>query len=267
MSALILAVANQKGGTGKTTTTFHLARAAINAGQRVLLIDSDAQGSITGITSADPLPMDAVGLADALSFTTPDTLRDVIVASVWDGMDLVPTTGDTLATVRDELKGHPYRLREVIAQDGIRDTYDLVLIDCPPGIDEIFVNILVGADTILLIAEETLYGVNGVNKLLLNIANVREQYHPELQVAGVLFNGVKPRTVSSGTWTTRMQEITAEEQIPLLAPGIPERMVISDAPQAGYGLDQWGGRMAKDLAALYATHLATIQSNHAGRKA
>ena len=98
MPAKIIAGCNQKGGVGKTATMQHLARAAVVRGLRVLLVDADPQGNLTTTTTADEMPHDAAGLADALSTRTDDTLRDVIVSGVWDGLDVVPTT-----------RGHPQR--------------------------------------------------------------------------------------------------------------------------------------------------------------
>lgn len=87
MPARIIAVCNQKGGVGKSTTTFHLARAAVLRGQRVLIVDSDPQGNLTAVTAAEIVEEDQAGLADALSLRAPETIRDVIVRGVWSGLD------------------------------------------------------------------------------------------------------------------------------------------------------------------------------------
>lgn len=87
MAAKITALCNQKGGVGKSTTAFHLARAAVLSGRRVLVVDNAAGESVQE---------DQAGLADALSSRAPETLRDVIVAGVWPGLDVAPTTGATL---------------------------------------------------------------------------------------------------------------------------------------------------------------------------
>src|SRR5690625_2658834 len=96
MTAKVLALCNQKGGVGKSTTTFQLARAAVRRGKKVLVVDNDPQGNLTSVAAATDVGEDQAGLADALSDRASETLADVIVAGVWDGMDVVPTSGVTL---------------------------------------------------------------------------------------------------------------------------------------------------------------------------
>ena len=122
-------------GVGKSTTTFHLARAAVLRGQRVLVVDNDPQGNLTAGAAAESVEEDQAGLADALSSRAPETIRDVIVRGVWPGLDVVPTSGVTLGYVRDELviagAGREGRLREALAT--VAADYDLILIDCAPS--------------------------------------------------------------------------------------------------------------------------------------
>ncbi|MEV4962625.1 AAA family ATPase, partial [Microbacterium sp. LMB2-1.2] len=87
----MLTACNQKGGVGKSTTVFHLTRAAVLAGLRVLVVDSDPQGNITSVLTEDVGETEP-GLADVLSEYTPDTIADVIVPGIWEGLDVVPTT-------------------------------------------------------------------------------------------------------------------------------------------------------------------------------
>lgn len=89
VTAQIFALCNQKGGVGKSTSTFHLARAAVLRGQRVLVVDNDPQGNLTSVAAAEPVGEDQAGLADVLSARAPETLRDVIVPGIWSGLDVV----------------------------------------------------------------------------------------------------------------------------------------------------------------------------------
>lgn len=256
-----LALTNQKGGVGKTTTAVQLARAGVLAGLRVLLVDADPQGNATFVTTAEPVPEDQAGLADALSTRAPETLRDVIVGGVWDGLEVVPTAGAALAGVRDELviagAGREVRLREALAQ--VQDAYDLAVIDCAPSLDQLTINALVAADTVAVITHAKLFSANGLSQLLETVDTVRRYYNPGLSIGGVIVNAHEAQTRSGALWIEELQSATSARGLPLLTPYIPKRVVISDATEAARGLDEWGTREASDLAAVYADHLHTLQ--------
>ncbi|KJL40867.1 Sporulation initiation inhibitor protein Soj [Microbacterium ginsengisoli] len=261
MTARILALCNQKGGVGKTTTTFHLARAAVRAGRRVLVVDNDPQGNLTSIAAAEAVDEDQAGLADALSSRAPETIRDVIVPGVWPGLDVVPTTGVTLGYVRDELviagAGREGRLRQALAQ--VTGDYDLVLIDCAPSLDQLTINGLTAADAVVVVSESKLFSANGLSQLLDTIESVRQHYNPQLTVAGVIVNRHEEQTVSGRTWLDELSQAAESRGLSLLAPLVPKRVVISDAAEAARGLDEWGSAEATALGAIYTDHLTAIE--------
>ncbi len=261
MGAQVIALCNQKGGVGKSTTAFQLARAAVQKGQRVLLIDNDPQGNLTFVSAQTPVLEDQAGLADALSSRTEVTLEDVIVPGVWPGLDLVPTTGVTLGYVRDELvvagAGREQRLRQVLSS--VTDQYDLVIIDCAPSLDQLTINGLAAADSVVVVTHSKLFSANGLAQLLGTIEDVRQYYNPNLTVAGIIINQHEERTVSGQTWLDELQQAAEVRDLPLLTPPIPKRVVISDATEAARGLDEWGSAEATKLGAIYSEHLASIQ--------
>ncbi len=261
MTAQILALCNQKGGVGKTTTAFHFARAAIRDGRRVLLVDNDPQGNLTAVAAAEPVDVDQAGLADALSSRAPETIQDVIVPGVWPGLDLVPTSGATLGTVRDELivagAGRERRLSATL--EPIEDAYDLVLIDCAPSLDQLTINGLAAAHGVVVVTHTKLFSANGLAQLLGSIEDVKRYYNPRLRGAGVLVNQHEAATVSGSTWLDELRAAAGERGLDLLDPPIPKRVVISDATEAARGLDEWGGPEAAALGDLYASHLSTIE--------
>lgn len=253
---LVAAICNQKGGVGKTTETFHLARAAARAGRRTLVIDADPQGNLTTVLSAEALPQDSVGLADVLSARSQEGISDVTVPSVWEGVDLVPTVGSTLELVRDELviagPGREARLRSAIETVG--EKYDLILIDCPPSLDQLTINALAAADLVVVVSESKLLSAEGIAKLTRTVETVRAHYAPTLRIAGVVINKHEDRTVGGREW---FEQIAGA--FPLIEPAVPKRAAIADALEAASGLDQWPSRRADELAAIYDQHLATIE--------
>lgn len=261
MVARTIALCNQKGGVGKSTTTFHLARAAVLAGRRVLVVDNDPQGNLTTVAAADAVGEDQAGLADALSSRAPETVRDVIVDGIWPGLALVPTSGTTLGYVRDELvvagAGREGRLREALAQ--VAGDYDLILIDCAPSLDQLTINGLTAADGVLVVTHSKLFSANGLAQLLDTISDVRRYYNPLLAVAGILVNQHEERTVSGKTWLDELHQAARARDLTVLDPPVPKRVVISDATEAARGLDEWGSVEAASLAEIYQAYLVAIE--------
>jgi chromosome partitioning protein len=262
MTAQIFAFCNQKGGVGKSTTVFQLARVAVLAGRRVLAIDIDPQGNLTSNVTAEDVEKDQAGLADALSGRAPETIRDVIVAGVWPGLDVVPTPNyGTLVAVRDELTiagpGREVRLREALA--AVADDYDLILIDCAPSLDQLTINALTAAQGVVIVSHSKKWSLDGLSQLLDTIDSVRSYYNPTLRVAGIIVNQHEEITVGAKKWLGDLQAAAEGRGLSLLTPPIPKRVVISDATEASRGLDEWGSAEATALGALYADHLASIE--------
>ena len=193
--ARIVAVANQKGGVGKTTTTINLAASLAVAGQRVLLVDLDPQSNLTsgvgqkgksgaagtvyhGLTADDPTP-------DPKSF---------IIPTVVDGLTLMPAdrqlTGAEIEMVA--LPRREERLRALIAP--VRDDYDYVFIDCPPSLGLLTLNALVAADAILIPLHCEYFALEGLADLVSTIRRVRVALNPTLDIDGVLLTMYDERT-------------------------------------------------------------------------
>ncbi|MBB6335122.1 MAG: ParA family protein [Schaalia hyovaginalis] len=258
----IIAISNQKGGVGKTTTTFHLARAAARSGARVLVVDMDPQANLSAALAADGIVDGQAGVADALSARSPLTLANVLVPTVWEGVTLAPSGGDALAAVRDELigvqAGREQRLRRAIASVG--QVFDLVLVDCPPSLDQLSINALSAADAVLIVTQAKLWSSSGLAHLLETISQVGEYYNSGLKVAGVLVNLHEGQTVSARHWLDELEAACAARGLPLLLPAIPRRVVIADAAEAALGLDQWTPPQM-DLQDLYESHLEALLAN------
>jgi chromosome partitioning protein len=258
MAAKIFALSNQKGGVGKSTTTYNLARAAVLQGLRVLVVDADPQGNLTIITAKERVTAEDIDIADVLTARSDDTAADAIVSGLWDGLSVLPSS-DKLALVRDELVtaggGREARLREALAP--IVNDYDLILIDCPPSLDLVTLNALAAADRVVIVANAGLFSAEGIAKLRGTIETVQRYYNPGLSIAGVIINAFEGNTLHDKHW---LAELTANIQ-PILTPEIPKHTWIREASEGGVGLDELGTRAASRLAEVYAGYVDTIRES------
>jgi chromosome partitioning protein len=179
----VVAISNQKGGVGKTTTAVNLAASMAVAEQRVLLIDLDPQGNASsGVGIRDrngPLSLYPVLFGEA-------ALADVKQATELPYLEIVPASRD-LAGVEVELAGiedRSLRLREALQP--LRDSYDYVFLDCPPSLGVLTINALVAADVVLVPMQAEYYALEGLSDLAGTIERVRATINPKLQIDGVL---------------------------------------------------------------------------------
>ena len=257
--ARVASVVNQKGGTGKTTCAVNLVRAAVRRGLRVLYVDADPQGSGTSVITAEALPEDALGLANALSHQDSETtMADVIVPGIWPGLDVVPTVGGALGLVRDELVVAPLarerRLIEALAP--VRDRYDLVVIDTGPSLDQLTINALVASDIAVAVTIADYLSSRGLVQLLDTITTVQQHYAPELRFAGTIVNRYDARTKDAPAWLAQLREAADAQGFPILEPIIHARAAIATATQDGTALDE--SRRGRQHAEEFAQLLETI---------
>lgn len=258
----IIAIANQKGGVGKTTTTYNLARAAHTQGITTLVLDMDPQGNLTSALTATPLAEDHPGIADALHTRAPEQLSDVLVDTVWSNVTLAPTVGEALAFVRDEMviagAGRESRLLDALAP--IKDHYELILIDCAPSLDLLTLNAMTAADQVLVITHPAQWSSNGLARLLDTVTNVTRFYNPHLTLAGVMINHYEKQTLNDGHWRREIEAAITQRGLRMIYPAIPKRAVIKAAAEAGVGLDEWTTTEAHNLHETYTQILNTIRA-------
>jgi len=256
----IIASANQKGGVGKTTTVYHLARAAQQKGLRVLAIDIDPQGSLTSSLAKGDLE-DSVGLADVLSAQTQEPIESVLAPTIWEGVDLVPTTGETLSFVRDELittrMGRESKLKKAIQTLG-EDRYDLILIDCPPSIDQLTINAMVAAHAVLIVTHASYYSLNGIAHLIANIEGIKEHYNPELCISGIVVNQYERHLNAPTARKMELSEAMEQHGITVFEPAVPKRTMIAETAENGQALDESGSEDNRQLVKIYDSYVSKL---------
>ncbi|WP_415121071.1 ParA family protein [Micropruina sp.] len=193
--ALIVALCNQKGGVGKTTTTINLGAALAETGRRVLLVDFDPQGSLSVGLGVNPHTLETS--IYNLLLTRDHDVHDIITPSVVDGLDILPANID-LSAAEVQLVSEVAReqtLKRVLS--GVRADYDVVLIDCAPSLGLLTVNALTAADKVIMPLECEFFALRGLALLNDTIGKVQDRLNPELEILGILGTMYDARTLHS----------------------------------------------------------------------
>ena len=180
--AKVIAIANQKGGVGKTTTAVNLAAALAASHRSILLVDLDPQGNATMGSGVDKNAL----VHSCNDVLLRDCLAEQACLSTSSGFDLIPANGD-LTVAEVNLMDQPHRETVLFkALQSIQSRYDYVLIDCPPALNTLTLNALVAADAVLVPMQCEYYALEGLAALLLTVEQVKASVNPRLQIEGIL---------------------------------------------------------------------------------
>lgn len=243
----VIAVANQKGGVGKTTTTTNLGASLADADKKVLLIDSDAQGNATSGLGVSKGEVD-MDIYDVLINEAP--VEDVIIESSRENMDVLPASIQ-LAGAEVELSNMDRReTRLKTAIEGIRDDYDYILIDCPPSLGHLTINAFTASDSVMIPVQCEYYALEGLSQLLNTVRLVQKHFNTDLKIEGVLLTMLDRRTNLGYEVVEEVKKYFHEKVYDTI---IPRNIRLSEAPSYGlsiidYDRQSIGAKTYRDLA-------------------
>ena len=234
----IIAIANQKGGVGKTTTAINLSSCLAEKGQKVLAVDMDPQGNMTSGLGVDKDEAEntvydlIIGEAD---------INEVIQKNVMENLDVIPTNID-LSAAEIELIGvddKEYIVRNAIHK--VRDEYDFVIIDCPPSLSMLTINAMTTADSVLVPIQCEYYALEGLSQLIHTVELVKERLNPVFEIEGVVFTMYDARTNLS---LQVVENVKDNLQQNIYKTIIPRNIRLAEAPSYGMPINKYDSKSA-----------------------
>ncbi|MDX1696845.1 MAG: AAA family ATPase [Thiohalobacterales bacterium] len=223
----ILAVTNQKGGVGKTTTSVNLAASLAETGRRVLLVDLDAQGNATMGSGINKHEVEHTGYDLLLGHAD---IRSIILRAAEAGYDLLPGNADLTAAEVELMHKDDRERRLRSALSYVQRDYDLVIIDCPPSLNMLTVNALAAAHGVLIPIQCEYYALEGLSALLDTVEQVRSAVNPGLEIEGLLRTMYDARNRLAGEVSSQLQEHFGSR---LYRTIIPRNVRLAEAPSHG----------------------------------
>ena len=234
----IIAVANQKGGVGKTTTTINLSACLAEQGQKVLVIDVDPQGNTTSGLGIDKNNTENTVYELMLGEASID---DCIYKSVMDDLDVIPSNVNLAGAEIDliDIDDREYILKKMV--NSLKEKYDFILLDCPPSLSMLTVNAMTAANTVLVPIQCEYYALEGLSQLIRTINLVKQKLNPELEIEGVVFTMYDARTNLS---LQVVENVKANLKQTVYKTIIPRNIRLAEAPSHGLPINLYDSKSA-----------------------
>ena len=233
-----IAIANQKGGVGKTTTSINLSASLAAKGKKVLVIDTDPQGNTTSGFGVEKNDLDNTVYELMLSECS---IKECILKDVIDGVSIIPSNVN-LAAAEIELIGvdrKEYILKREV--EWIKDSFDYIIIDCPPSLSMLTINAMTTADTVLVPIQCEYYALEGLSQLIHTIHLVKERLNPDLDIEGVVFTMYDSRTNLSMQVVENVKSNLSQKVFQTL---IPRNIRLAEAPSYGMPINAYDPKSA-----------------------
>lgn len=234
----IIAIANQKGGVGKTTTAINLSACLAEKGQKVLAIDMDPQGNMSSGLGLDKNSVEKT-IYDLIIGES--EVEEVLQKNALENLDILPANVD-LSAAEIELIGideKEYIVKKAIEK--IKDAYDYVIIDCPPSLSMLTINAMTTADSVLVPIQCEYYALEGLSQLIHTVELVKERLNPVLEIEGVVFTMYDARTNLSLQVVENVKENLQQNIYKTI---IPRNIRLAEAPSYGMPINQYDAKSA-----------------------